>query len=129
MAPTGQATAMPVIPLASSTILFPGSVLRIPVSATRSDVPALLSSVYTRASKGNRRVDQVPVLLAPPDEGGVGDVAVVLVLEFGAGHVLDLEAEVVIDVAVVAELLDDLAGGEAELLPRPGSRLWWGVHS
>ena len=38
-------------------------------------------------------VDEVAVVLAPPEQDGVGDVAVVLVLELGAGEVLDGEAE------------------------------------
>ncbi|KAI0022630.1 ATP-dependent protease La [Xylariomycetidae sp. FL0641] len=65
MAPSSQTAVMPVIPLASSTVLFPGSVLRIPVSPSRSDIPALISSIYTRASKNSRRVDQIPVVCVP----------------------------------------------------------------
>ena len=41
---------------------------------------------------------------------GVGDVAVVLVLELGADDVLDGDAQVVVDVVVVADLLNHLAG-------------------
>lgn len=65
MAPATQAAIAPVIPLAKGTVLFPGSVLRIPVPPSRSDIPALISNVYTRASKGSRRVDQVPVICVP----------------------------------------------------------------
>ncbi|KAI0594041.1 Lon protease C-terminal proteolytic domain-containing protein [Biscogniauxia sp. FL1348] len=65
MAPPSEAATMPVIPLAKGSVLFPGSIVRIPVSASRSDIPALISSVYTRASKGSRRVDQVPVVCVP----------------------------------------------------------------
>ncbi|KAI1503871.1 Lon protease C-terminal proteolytic domain-containing protein [Biscogniauxia marginata] len=65
MAPPSQSATMPVIPLAKGSVLFPGSIVRIPVSASRSDIPALISSVYTRASKGSRRVDQVPVVCVP----------------------------------------------------------------
>ncbi|OTA63648.1 Lon protease-like protein 2, peroxisomal [Hypoxylon sp. EC38] len=60
-----QSAVMPVIPLGKKNVLFPGSVIRIPVPASRSDIPALLSSVYTRASKGARRVDQIPVICVP----------------------------------------------------------------
>ncbi|GAP86370.1 putative ATP-dependent protease La [Rosellinia necatrix] len=65
MAPASQSTISPVIPLAKGTVLFPGSVLRIPVPPSRSDIPALLSNVYTRASQGSRRVDQIPVVCVP----------------------------------------------------------------
>jgi ATP-dependent Lon protease len=65
MAPPVQSAVMPVIPLTKGTVLFPGSVLRIPVPSSRSDIPALISSVYNRASKGSRRVDQIPVVCAP----------------------------------------------------------------
>lgn len=56
---------MPVIPLGKNTVLFPGSIIRIPVPASRSDIPALLSNIYTRASKASRRVDQIPVICVP----------------------------------------------------------------
>ncbi|KAI1148727.1 ATP-dependent protease La [Nemania diffusa] len=65
MAPASQSVVAPVIPLAKGTVLFPGSVLRVPVPPSRSDIPALISNVYTRASKGSRRVDQVPVICVP----------------------------------------------------------------
>ncbi|KAJ1333723.1 ATP-dependent Lon protease [Microdochium nivale] len=56
---------LPILPLAKGTVLYPGSVLRVPVPLSRSDVPALLSTVYTRASKGQHRVDQVPIVCVP----------------------------------------------------------------
>ncbi|KAI0435323.1 ATP-dependent protease La [Xylaria sp. FL1042] len=65
MASMSQSTVVPVVPLAKGTVLFPGSLLRIPVPPSRSDIPALISNVYTRASKGSRRVDQVPVACVP----------------------------------------------------------------
>ncbi|KAI8953672.1 ATP-dependent protease La [Xylaria longipes] len=65
MAPASQSVVAPVIPLAKGTVLFPGSVLRVPVPPSRSDIPALISNVYTRASKGSRRVDQIPVICVP----------------------------------------------------------------
>ncbi|KAI0394690.1 ATP-dependent protease La [Xylariaceae sp. FL0594] len=65
MAPPPQSAIVPVVPLAKGTVLFPGSVLRIPVPPSRSDIPALISNVYTRASKGARRVDQIPIVCVP----------------------------------------------------------------
>jgi len=65
MAPPSQSVIAPVVPLAKGTVLFPGSVLRIPVPPSRSDIPALISNVYTRASKGSRRVDQIPIACVP----------------------------------------------------------------
>ncbi|KAI1874826.1 uncharacterized protein JN550_002255 [Neoarthrinium moseri] len=65
MAPPVQSAMMPVVPLTKGSVLFPGSVLRIPVPSSRGDIPALLSNVYTRASKGSRRVDQIPVVCVP----------------------------------------------------------------
>ncbi|KAI8629584.1 ATP-dependent protease La [Xylariaceae sp. FL1651] len=65
MAPLLQSAVVPVIPLAKGTVLFPGSVLRIPVPSSRSDIPALISNIYTRASQSSRRVDQIPVVCVP----------------------------------------------------------------
>jgi ATP-dependent Lon protease len=49
MAPA-RAQKVPVIPLAADTVLLPGNGLRIPFAASRPDIPALLSQVYTRAA-------------------------------------------------------------------------------
>ncbi|KAK7997960.1 hypothetical protein PG989_006000 [Apiospora arundinis] len=65
MAATAQPALMPVIPLAKGSVLFPGSVLRIPVPSSRGDIPAMLSNVYARASKGSTHVDQIPVVCVP----------------------------------------------------------------
>ncbi|KAI1083436.1 Lon protease-like protein 2, peroxisomal [Whalleya microplaca] len=56
---------LPVIPLGKKFVLFPDSVIRIPVSPNRTDIPALLSNVYTLASQASRRVDQIPVVCVP----------------------------------------------------------------
>lgn len=48
MAPSNSKT-LPIIPLAHGSTLLPGVTLRVPV-ANRPDIPALLSSIYTRAS-------------------------------------------------------------------------------
>jgi ATP-dependent Lon protease len=58
---------LPVIPLAKDTILLPGIVLRIPVPSDRPDIPALLSSVYSRAASKtpSQRLDNVNVVCVP----------------------------------------------------------------
>lgn len=66
MAPTKPIT-LPVIPLARDTVLLPGIVLRIPVSGNRPDIPALLSSVYSRAASKtpSQRLDNVNIVCVP----------------------------------------------------------------
>lgn len=58
---------LPLIPLAKDTILLPGIVLRIPVPSDRPDIPALLSSVYSRAASKtpSQRLDNVNVVCVP----------------------------------------------------------------
>lgn len=58
---------LPVIPLAKDTVLLPGIVLRIPVPSDRPDIPALLSSVYSRAAAKtpSQRLDNVNVVCVP----------------------------------------------------------------
>ena len=58
---------LPVIPLAKDTVLLPGITLRIPVAANRPDIPALLSSVYSRAASKtpSQRLDNVHVACVP----------------------------------------------------------------
>ncbi|RYP56217.1 hypothetical protein DL771_012004 [Monosporascus sp. 5C6A] len=65
MTTTGQSAIVPVIPLTNTSVLYPGTLLRIPVPPSRSDIPALLSAIYTRASKSSKRVDQIPVVCVP----------------------------------------------------------------
>ncbi|RYO81730.1 hypothetical protein DL764_009716 [Monosporascus ibericus] len=65
MTTTGQSATVPVIPLTNTSVVYPGTLLRIPVPPSRSDVPALLSTIYTRASKSSKRVDQIPVVCVP----------------------------------------------------------------
>lgn len=66
MAPARTAT-LPVIPLAKNTVLLPGVALRIPVAGNRADVPALLSSVYSRAAAKtpSQRLDNVNIACVP----------------------------------------------------------------
>ncbi|ROT41819.1 ATP-dependent protease La 2 [Sodiomyces alkalinus F11] len=73
MAPQ-KAVSLPVIPLARGTVLLPGITQRIPVSASRPDIPALLANVYTRAASAgpNERVDNVPIACVPVASPFVG---------------------------------------------------------
>ena len=58
---------LPVIPLAKDTVLLPGIILRIPVPGDRSDIPTLLSTVYSRAASKtpSQRLDNVNVVCVP----------------------------------------------------------------
>jgi ATP-dependent Lon protease len=58
---------IPVIPLGKDTVLLPGIILRIPVPANRSDIPALLSNVYTSAASKipSQRLDNVHIACVP----------------------------------------------------------------
>ncbi|KAF3767406.1 ATP-dependent protease La [Cryphonectria parasitica EP155] len=66
MARSHSAT-LPIIPLPQGMVLLPGIAIRIPVSSARPDIPALLSTVYSRAgsrtSKG--RIESVPIACVP----------------------------------------------------------------
>ena len=80
-------------------------------------------------------VAEVAVALAVPEQHRVGPAGVVVVLDLGAAEVLDGVAELVVDVGVVAELLDHLVAGEPEALDDAGAagarvdRRWGGgVH-
>lgn len=66
MAPAKPIT-LPIIPLAKDTVLLPGIVLRIPVGSNRPDLPALLSSVYSRAASKSpsQRLDHVHIACVP----------------------------------------------------------------
>ena len=55
-------------------------------------------------------VDEVTVVVAPPQQDDVDDVLVVLVHERGTGDLLDGDPEVFVAVLVPAELLHHLAG-------------------
>ena len=61
-----------------------------------------------RGQRVDERVDQVTVVLAPPQQDRVDDLVVVLVDELAAGERRDRGAQLVVAVLVVAELLDDL---------------------
>jgi ATP-dependent Lon protease len=68
MAPQAASAALlPIIPLPKGSVLLPGVVQRIPVSADRPDIPALLANVYHRAaSRGAQdRIDAVPIACFP----------------------------------------------------------------
>src|SRR2546430_12104475 len=66
MAPSNQ-TTLPLIPLAKDSVLLPGITFRIPVSASRPDIPALLSHIYSRATnKTHRKSDNTMVVGCVP---------------------------------------------------------------
>lgn len=67
MAKTPRATRLPLIPLAADTVLLPGNGLRIPFAASRPDIPALLSQVYSKTAGKNsaQRYDAVHVICVP----------------------------------------------------------------
>ncbi|ATZ55757.1 hypothetical protein BCIN_12g03210 [Botrytis cinerea B05.10] len=58
---------LPIIPLVKGTVLLPGIVLRIPVSGQRTDIPALLSGVYSRAASTtpSQPLDSVHIACVP----------------------------------------------------------------
>ncbi|PQE32085.1 hypothetical protein CJF32_00001694 [Rutstroemia sp. NJR-2017a WRK4] len=62
-----KTTTLPIIPLAQGTVLLPGIVLRIPVTGNRSDIPALLSGVYSKAATTTpiQRLDNVNIACVP----------------------------------------------------------------
>ena len=66
MAPK-RASALPIIPLEANTVLLPGNGLRIPFAASRPDIPALLSQVYSRSAGKTQaqRFDAVHVICVP----------------------------------------------------------------
>lgn len=67
MAKTPRATRLPLIPLAADAVLLPGNGLRIPFAASRPDIPALLSQVYSKTAGKNsaQRYDAVHVICVP----------------------------------------------------------------
>ncbi|KAH8172917.1 ATP-dependent protease la (LON) substrate-binding domain-containing protein [Sarocladium implicatum] len=69
-----QPKTLPLIPLARGSILLPGIIQRIPVTASRPDIPALLSHVYESvANKGSgKKIDSVPIACVPLGSPFVG---------------------------------------------------------
>lgn len=75
-----QSPALPILPLPKGMILFPGILQRVPATADRPDIPALLASMYARAAaadpaanEGNTRaVNEVPVVCVPMSSPLVG---------------------------------------------------------
>lgn len=67
MAKSQRITKLPLIPLATDTVLLPGNGLRIPFAASRPDIPALLSQVYstTAGKTSTQRFDAVHVICVP----------------------------------------------------------------
>ena len=62
-------------------------------------------------------VVNVAVVVTPPHDGRVGHVLIVLVHQSGSGLRLNGLPQGLVDVVVVAELLNDETGGEAESPP------------
>ncbi|ERS97734.1 ATP-dependent protease La [Sporothrix schenckii ATCC 58251] len=68
-----QSPALPILPLPKGMILFPGILQRIPATADRPDIPALLANMYARAAAADpaendgaaRAVNEVPVVCVP----------------------------------------------------------------
>ena len=55
---------IPLIPLAKDSVLLPGVTLRIPVH-DRADIPILLSSIFTRASRTRTNTTNIPIGCVP----------------------------------------------------------------
>lgn len=64
--------ALPIIALAKDSVLLPGITLRIPVS-NRTDIPALLSSVYTRSATPKPDATAVAIGCVPLKSPLLGD--------------------------------------------------------
>ncbi|KAK3323511.1 Lon protease C-terminal proteolytic domain-containing protein [Cercophora scortea] len=62
-----QSATLPLIALPKGSVLLPGVVQRIAVSANRPDIASLLATVYTRAASKtqNGRIDAVPIACVP----------------------------------------------------------------
>ena len=63
----------------------------------------------------NESVNEIPIVLTPPQNHCICDIAIVLFLKFGATQTLDRETEVVVYVLVISELLNHLSSGKAQL--------------
>ena len=72
------------------------------------------AAVAERDQRVDQGVDEVAVVVAPPQQDHVDDVVVVLVDQRGAGQGGDRGPEGVVAVVVVPELLHDLAGRQPE---------------
>ena len=86
-----------------------------PTLGVSSQIDAAADEVGQRVDEA---VDQVAVVVAPPQQHRVDDVAVVAVDHVGVDAVLDRDAQLVVGVVVPAELLDHHAGLE----PQPVAR-------
>ena len=64
--------ALPIIALAKDSVLLPGITLRIPVS-NRTDIPALLSSLWTRSATTKPDPTAIPIGCVPLKSPLLGD--------------------------------------------------------
>lgn len=64
--------ALPIIALAKDSVLLPGITLRIPV-ANRTDIPALLSSIYTRSATPKPDATAIAIGCVPLKSALLGD--------------------------------------------------------
>ena len=92
-----------------------------PTLGVSSQIDAAADQVGQRVDEA---VDEVAVVVAPPQQHRVHDVAVVTVDHVGVDAVLDRDAKLVIGVVVPAELLDHHAGLEAQPVCRMVAVAW-----
>lgn len=74
-----QSTPFPILPLPQGLVLLPGITQRIPATASRPDIPALLSAIYARAGANSvsgastaSAINDVPIACVPMASPFVG---------------------------------------------------------
>ncbi len=76
------------------------------------DVPP----IGQRRQRVDERIDEVPVLVPPPQQDDVNHVVIVLADKLHAVHIADRVAQILVAIVVVADLLHHLARLDAEPL-------------
>ncbi|OAA65974.1 peptidase s16 [Niveomyces insectorum RCEF 264] len=74
-----HSSPLPILPLPKGVVLFPGLLQRIPATANRPDVAALLASIYARAAAAGSSVSAVDANDGPAASLAINDVPVVCV--------------------------------------------------
>ncbi|KAG5998034.1 hypothetical protein E4U43_002513 [Claviceps pusilla] len=76
-----QTATLPIIPLARGSVLLPGLIQRISVTASRPDIPALLARVYEQAAArgSDGRIDSIPIACVPLSSPFVGPTGQLLI--------------------------------------------------